>query len=90
MGAMWIISTSLLLIFGVILTVITMRRMATGRISLPGWAKPLLCVAMITALLIILLSLLPPHELTVDTYFQVEYTTPVVPVDPSIPCETSP
>lgn len=87
MGAMWIINMSLLFLFGVILTVITLRRMATGRIRLPRWAKPLLCVAMITALLIILLSLLPPLELTVDTDFHVAYTTPV---DPSIPSETSP
>ena len=72
----------LLLIFGIILTIITIRRMVTGRISLPRWGKVLLSVSMIAWLLFLVLMMLPPKE--ADNIFINEYTEIITPVDPSI------
>lgn len=74
--------TLLLLIFGLILTIITIRRMVTGLISLPRWGKILLIITMITSLLILVLMMLPP--LKVDNIFVTEDTVVVTPIDPSI------
>lgn len=72
----------LLLLFGLILTIITIRRMLTGRISLPKWGKVLLSIAMIGWLLVMVLTMLPPTE--ADNIFVDEYTEIITPVDPSI------
>lgn len=48
----------LLLLFGSILTFITIRRMIRGQIALPGWGKWLLSAAMIGMLLIPLIAML--------------------------------
>lgn len=74
--------TLLLLLFGLILTVITIRCMVTGRITLPRWGKVLLSIAMITWLLFMLLMMLPPMK--VDNIFVDEYTEIITSVDPSI------
>lgn len=74
--------TIFLLIFGIILTIITIRRMITGRISLPKWAKVMLSVAMIGWLLFLLLTILPPVE--VDNIFVNEHTEVITSVDPSM------
>lgn len=73
--------TCLLLIAGIVLTVITVHRMITGRISLPRWAKLLLTAAMILSLLIVLLSMLPPLNIPVDKFFVNEQTHIVTPVE---------
>lgn len=82
MGALGIGSNILLLIFGIVLSIITIRRMMTGRISLPRWGNALLILGMIAALLIIVLSMLPPLEL--DNVFVNEYNETIIPADPSI------
>lgn len=72
----------LLLLFGLVLTIITIRRMVTGQISLSRWGKVLLSTAMIAWLLFLVLMMLPPME--TDNIFIDEYTEIVTPVDPSI------
>lgn len=74
--------TLLLLIFGILLTIITIRRMISGRISLSKWAKVLLSCLMISYLLFLLLMILPPME--VDNIFVNEYTEVITSVDPSM------
>ena len=80
MGVTGIGSTLLLLIFGIILTIVTIRRMVTGRISLPRWGKVLLSAAMIAWILFLALSMLPPVE--VDNIFVDEHTQIITPADP--------
>lgn len=79
MGVTGIGTTVLLLIFGIVLTTITIRRMITGRISLPKWGKVMLSVAMIGWLLFLILCILPPVE--VDNIFVNEYTDVITPVE---------
>lgn len=81
MEALGIGSNLLLLLFGIVLSIITIRRMMTGRISLPRWGNALLILGMIAALLIIVLSMLPPLEL--DNVFVNEYNETIIPADPS-------
>ena len=78
----------LMLIGGIILTVITMSRMFNGQLSLPGWGKVLLCIAMIAMLVILFLAMLPPHLIEVENPF-VETHTQIVFPDPSIPTEVA-
>ena len=73
----------ILLITGIVLTVITIRRMIRGQISLPGWGKWLLSAAMIGMLLITILGMLPPLEIKVEDPFVETYTHVVFPADPS-------
>ena len=72
----------LLLISGTVLTFITVRRMITGQISLPGWAKVLLSIGMLLMLLTTLISILPLFKVALTNPFVTEdfYT-----VTPSIP-----
>lgn len=77
----------LLLIMGLILTIITIRRMVTGQIVLPRWAKILLSTVMVAWLLFLLLMMLPP--INVDNIFVTEDTHIVIPADPSIGTEAS-
>lgn len=78
-----IVFSFLLLIVGIILTAITMLRMRSGQISLPGWAKVLLSAAMILMLVITLIGMLPPIEVHVTNPFLSEDTHIVTPADPS-------
>lgn len=73
----------ILLISGIVLTVITIRRMIRGQIALPGWAKWLLSAAMIGMLLITLNGMLPPLEIDVENPFVETHTLVVSPDDPS-------
>lgn len=73
----------LLFVTGLVLTIITACRMKTGQISLPGWAKILLTIAMILGLAITLIGMLPPMEATVTNPFITEETHIVTPIDPS-------
>ena len=66
-----------MLLGGIVLTVITMARMRSGQISLPGWGKVLLCIGMIAMLLIMVVAILPPDV--------VEITNPFVETDVWIP-----
>ena len=68
---------------GIVLTVITMLRMHSGKIALPRWGKVLLSIAMITMLVITLLGILPPLEVDVVNPFITEDTVIVTPADPS-------
>ena len=67
------------------MTAITMLHIRSGKISLPGWGKVLLCIAMIAMLLILVLGMLPPDVINVETPFENEYTHIV---SPSIDIET--
>ena len=73
---------------GIVLTVITMARMRSGQISLPGWSKVLLCIGMIAMLVILFLAMLPTHLIEVENPF-VESQTHIVFPDPSIPTEVA-
>ena len=73
----------ILLVSGIVLTAITIRRMIRGQIALPGWAKWLLSAAMIGMLLITLLGMLPPLEVTLENPFVETHTDIVFPADPS-------
>lgn len=73
----------LMLLVGIVLTVITVRRMVHREICVPSWAKVLLTAGMILLQLILLLSILPPIEINVDNPFVDEQTHIVTPVDPS-------
>lgn len=72
----------LMLIGGIALTVITMLRMRSGRITLPTWGKVLLCGAMIAMVLIQAVCLLPPDVVRVDNPFEEEYIHIVMPSAP--------
>lgn len=80
--------TFLLLVSGVILTVITIRRMVNGSIFIPCWTKILLILGMILMQLILLFSLLPPMQ--VDSIFVKESTSIVTPVEPDASIHTEP
>lgn len=77
-----------MLLGGIVLTVITMARMRSGQISLPGWGKVLLCIGMIAMLVILFLGILPTHLIEVENPF-VESQTHIVFPDPSIPTEVA-
>ena len=67
---------ALMLAAGIILTVITMLRMYSGKINIPRWAKILLSLAMIVMLVITLLGMLPTRTITVTTDQTVQTITP--------------
>ena len=77
-----------MLLGGIVLTVITMARMRSGQISLPGWGKVFLCIGMIAGLVILFLAMLPTHLIEVENPF-VESQTHIVFPDPSIPTEVA-
>ena len=77
-----------MLLGGIVLTVITMARMRSGQISLPGWGKVFLCIGMIAMLVILFLAMLPTHLIEVENPF-VESQTHIVFPDPSIPTEVA-
>lgn len=79
----------LMLLAGIVLTVITVRRMVRREICVPGWAKVLLTAGMILLQLILLLSILPPLKVEVDNPFVNEQTHVVTPVDPAESAEPS-
>ena len=72
----------LMLISGIVLTVITINRMVSGKIDLPGWGKVLLSVAMIAMLVIQIFAMLPPDIIQIDTPFVEEHYHPVTPSTP--------
>ena len=72
----------LLLFSGTVLTFITIRRMITGQICLPGWAKVLLTCLMLLMLLCTLLSMLPPARIGITNIFITEDTHIVLPAIP--------
>ena len=69
----------LMLIFGIVLTVITINRMVSGKIDLPGWGKVLLSVAMIAMLVIQIFAMLPTDIIQIDTPFVEEHYHTVTP-----------
>lgn len=71
-----------MLIFGIILTVITILRIRSGKITLPTWGKFLVCAAMIGMLAIQIACMLPPKIVNVDNPFVEEHTHIVVPSAP--------
>ena len=77
-----------MLLGGIVLTVITMARMRSGQISLPGWGKVLLCIGMIAMLVILFLGMLPTHLIEVENPF-VETHSHIVFPDPSMPAEVA-
>ena len=76
----------LMLLSGIVLTVITIRRMCQGQIMLPLWAKFLLTIAMITMLVIILLGILPTQVVDVTITDGVIVT----PLDPDTSVKAAP
>ena len=77
-----------MLLGGIVLTVITMARMRSGQIILPGWGKVLLCIGMIAMLLVLVLGMLPPDVIEVTNPFVEEYTHIVTPSAP-LPTEVA-
>lgn len=77
-----------MLLSGIVLTVITIKRMVSGKIDLPGWIKVLLSVAMIAILLILILGMLPPDVIEVTNPFVEEYSHIVSPSAP-LPTEVA-
>lgn len=77
-----------MLLGGIVLTVITMARMRSGQISLPGWGKVFLCIGMIAMLLVLVLGMLPPDVIEVTNPFVEEYTHIVTPSAP-LPTEVA-
>ena len=71
-----------MLIFGIILTVITMLRMRAGKLALSPFAKFLVCAAMIAMLVIQIFAMLPPDIIQIDTPFVEEHYHPVTPSTP--------
>lgn len=82
-GAMAYIIGGGLLLGGAVLTLITIRHMVNGLISLPRWVKILLSAAMVLGLLVTLAGMLPPLEVQVDNPFVEEHTHIVTPADPT-------
>lgn len=72
----------IMLAAGIVLTVITIRRMVSGQIDLPKWTRLLLAAVMILGLLVTLAGMLPPEVIQVDNFFVTEYTEIVQPEDP--------
>ena len=66
MGLIFVSTNILLLLAGIVLSIITIRRMVTGAISLPLWAKVLLIISMVLMNLILILSITPPLQVEVD------------------------
>ena len=77
-----------MLLGGIVLTVITMARMRSGQISLPGWGKVFICIGMIAGLVILFLAMLPTHLIEGENPF-VETHTHIVFPDPSVPTEVA-
>ena len=73
----------LMLIGGILLTVITMVRMHSGQLSLPGWGKVLWSIAMIAMVVILFLGMLPADLIEIENPF-VETHTQIVFPDPSV------
>ena len=71
-----------MLLGGIVLTVITINRMVSGKIDLPGWGKVLLSVAMIAMLLILVLGMLPSDVIEVVNPFVEEHIHIVTPSTP--------
>ena len=69
----------LMLIFGIVLTVITMLRMRSGKIAMSSFAKFLVCAAMIAMLVIQIFAMLPPDIIQIDTPFVEEHYHTVTP-----------
>lgn len=75
----------LMLPAGIALTVITIMRIRSGKISLPQWAKVLLVVGMILSQIILVLGMMPPsvYQAVEDTFIHTD-TRPVTPMDPPL------
>ena len=66
----------LMLAAGIVLTVITMVRMRSGKIRIPLWSKILLSFAMIAMLVITLLGMLPTRSVAVNRDHTTQIITP--------------
>lgn len=73
------IFAALMLIFGIVLTVITMKRMHSGKIAISSFAKFLVCAAMIAMLVIQIFAMLPPDIIHIDNPFVEEHYHTVTP-----------
>ena len=71
-----------LLLFGVALTIITIKRMLNGRLDIAGWLKCVLAAAMILMQIITFVGQLPPMEGSIGNPFISEDTAIVTPVEP--------
>lgn len=71
-----------MLIGGIVLTVITILRMHSGKITLPPWGKFLVCAAMIAMLVIQIAGMLPPEVVKIDNPFVEEHIHIVIPSAP--------
>lgn len=79
----------LILLTGIALTVITIMRIRSGKISLPQWAKIMLVVGMILSQIIIVLGMMPPsvYQAVEDTFIHAD-TRPATPIDPPLASAT--
>lgn len=76
----------LMLPAGIVLTVITILRIRSGKISLPRWAKILVITGMLLSQVILIAAMLPTgvYQAVVDTFIGQD-THSVTQVDPTIP-----
>lgn len=75
----------LMLPTGIVLTIITILRMRSGRICLPEWAKIMLVIGMILSQIIVGVSMMPPSVgHAVEELFIQTDTQPVTPMDPPL------
>ena len=70
----------LMLLAGIVLSVITIRRMVSGAICIPRWSKLVLIIGMILMNLILFLSILPPVQSDVYSQ-QPESIAPLNPIE---------
>ena len=78
----------LMLPAGLALTVITILRIRSGKISLPRWGKILVIVGMLLLQVILIAAMMPTgvYQAVTDTFIDQDTHT-VTPADPSAPAE---
>ncbi len=78
----------LMLPAGIVLTVITILRIRSGKISLPRWAKILVVVGSLLLQMILIAAMMPTsvYQAVKDTFINQDTHT-VTPADPSAPAE---
>jgi len=81
-GTMHYLVGIILLLWGLILTVITIRRMRQGKLGFSKWGNILLSVLMITLTSINIWGILPPMDMDTDNPFINESTVIVTPIEP--------
>lgn len=85
MTVKYLLLNILMLPAGIVLTIITILRMRSGKICLPQWAKVMLVIGMILSQIIIAAGMMPPsvYQAVEDAFIHTD-TKPVAPIDPPL------